>query len=277
MGYAFISYSTKNQSFADDIRELFRNHGIETWMAPYDIPVGSKYAGVITNAIRNCSCFVLLLSNDSQKSDAVDSEVELAVLTFKKSIITIEIEKVELNDSFTFYIHNKQIITIHKIDETSKETKQVLAAVSAYTNDSEYLSTPTILQRNATECGAAALSMIFSYHGLNLSLDQMNIETSTTEMGCSAGNLMRAARRFGFECHGYKTTVQALKELKLPCIIHWNFNHFVVLDRVDDSFAYVNDPAIGQRKLPLDELRVLFTGVALTFIPPDQLQKAEAT
>ena len=102
-------------------------------MAPYDIPAGSKYAAVITKAIRDCSCFVLLLSNDSQASEAVDSEVELATLTFKKSIITVELEKVILNDAFTFYIHNKQIIAVHKIDENSYEVKQVLDAVKAYT------------------------------------------------------------------------------------------------------------------------------------------------
>lgn len=133
MGYAFISYSTKNQASADAMRELFNKHNIDTWMAPYDIPAGSKYAAVITKAIRDCSCFVLLLSNDSQASEAVDSEVELATLTFKKSIITVELEKVILNDAFTFYIHNKQIIAVHKIDEKSYEVKQVLDAVKAYT------------------------------------------------------------------------------------------------------------------------------------------------
>lgn len=134
MGYAFISYSTKNQVSADAIRELFNKHNIDTWMAPYDIPAGSKYAAVITKAIRDCSCFVLLLSNDSQASEAVDSEVELATLTFKKSIITVELEKVILNDAFTFYIHNKQIIAVHKIDEDAHEVKQILDAVRAYTD-----------------------------------------------------------------------------------------------------------------------------------------------
>lgn len=134
MGYAFISYSTKNQVSADAIRELFNKHNIDTWMAPYDIPAGSKYAAVITKAIRDCSCFVLLLSNDSQASEAVDSEVELATLTFKKSIITVELEKVILNDAFTFYIHNKQIIAVHKIDEDAHEVKQIVDAVRAYTD-----------------------------------------------------------------------------------------------------------------------------------------------
>jgi len=134
VGYAFISYSTKNQASADAMRDLFNKHNIDTWMAPYDIPAGSKYAAVITKAIRDCSCFVLLLSNDSQASEAVDSEVELAALTFKKSIITVELEKVILNDAFTFYIHNKQIIAVHKIDKDSSEIKQILEAVKAYTN-----------------------------------------------------------------------------------------------------------------------------------------------
>ncbi|MBQ4322860.1 MAG: toll/interleukin-1 receptor domain-containing protein [Clostridia bacterium] len=89
----------------------------------------------ITKAIKECSCFVLLLSNDSQESEAVDSEVELATLTFKKSVITVELEKVVLNDSFTFYIHNKQIIAVHEIDENSHEIKQVLDAVRAYTTN----------------------------------------------------------------------------------------------------------------------------------------------
>ncbi|MBR6789292.1 MAG: TIR domain-containing protein [Oscillospiraceae bacterium] len=274
MGYAFISYSTRNQSSADAMRELFHKHGIETWMAPYDIPAGSKYAAVITKAIRDCGCFVLLLSNEAQLSEAVDSEVELAVLTYKKSIITIELEKVELNDSFTFYIHNKQIIPVHEINESSREIRQVLEAVSAYTRDTDFRRVPTILQRNAAECGSASLSMIFAYYGLHLSLDRMNEETCTTEMGCNAGELMRTAKRFGFECRGYKKEVQDLKKVRFPCIIHWNFNHFVVLEEMTDGFALINDPVMGQRRMTLGELAVLFTGVVLTFEPPADLQNS---
>lgn len=134
VGYAFISYSTKNQSSADSMRELFTKHDIDTWMAPYDIPVGSKYAAVITKAIRDCDCFVLLLSNDSQESVAVDSEVELATLTYRKSIIVVELEKVILNDAFTFYIHNKQIMAVRKIEENTAEIRKILHAVKTYTN-----------------------------------------------------------------------------------------------------------------------------------------------
>lgn len=133
MGYAFISYSTKNRESADFIRYYFNKNGIEVWMAPYNIPAGSKYAAVITQAIRDCSCFVLLLSNASQESVAVDSEVELAALTFKKPFITVELEKVTLNDAFTFYIHNKQIIPLYSINESSYELQQILNAVRGYT------------------------------------------------------------------------------------------------------------------------------------------------
>ena len=132
-GYAFISYSSKKKQSADSIRDLFNRNGIDTWMAPYDIPPGSKYASVITPAIRNCSCFVLLLTNESQNSEAVDSEVEMAVNLYKKSIITIQLEDVVLNDAFTYYIHNKQIIALQQLDESSPQIKKVIDAVTALT------------------------------------------------------------------------------------------------------------------------------------------------
>lgn len=132
MGYAFISYSTKNQETADAIRNTFIANKIDTWMAPYSIPPGSKYAQSITSAIRHCSCFVLLLSNASQASEAVDSEVELAALTFKKNIVTVQIEDVVLNDAFTFYIHNKQILPLDRVDVASSAMKAVLSTVIAF-------------------------------------------------------------------------------------------------------------------------------------------------
>ncbi len=270
MGYAFISYSTKNQASADAMRQLFNKHSIDTWMAPYDIPAGSKYAAVITKAIRDCSCFVLLLSNDSQASEAVDSEVELATLTFKKSIITIELEKVILNDAFTFYIHNKQIIAVHKIDEASFEINQVLNAVRAYTKSQEPFKTKTVLQGSPVECGAAALAMIFAYHGFDISLEQLITETGVSIDGCNAGNLVRTAKKMGFESHGYQKDLNGLRKTDCPCIIHWNDNHFVVLDKIKQDIAYINDPQIGRREMPIDELEVLFSGTVLTFKPISQ-------
>jgi len=128
-----------------------------------------------------------------------------------------------------------------------------------------YVKTPTVFQMEATECGAASLCMIFSYFGAFLPLEQMRIETGVSRDGCNAGNIMRAAQRFGLECHGYRKETEALKSIQLPCIIHWNFNHFVVYEGVRGEYAFINDPAVGRRRLTMEELDEGFTGIVLTF------------
>ena len=130
-----------------------------------------------------------------------------------------------------------------------------------------YTKTPTIYQMEATECGAASLSMVFAYFGKHIPLEQMRIETGVSRDGCNAGNIMRAAKKYGFECHGYRKELEGLKQLKPPCIIHWNFNHFVVFEGFKGKHAYINDPAMGRRKLTIEELDDAFTGVVLTFEP----------
>ncbi len=128
-----------------------------------------------------------------------------------------------------------------------------------------YTKTPTVFQMEATECGAASLSMIFAYFGKNVPLEQMRIETGVSRDGCNAGNLMRCAKKYGLDCHGYRKEPSELLKTKTPCIIHWNFNHFVVFEGVKGKSAYINDPALGRRKLTLEELDDGFTGVVLTF------------
>lgn len=137
----------------------------------------------------------------------------------------------------------------------------------------KYVKTPTIFQMEATECGAASLSMIFAYFGKFLPLEQMRIETGVSRDGCNAGNIMRAAKRFGLECRGFRREPEALKTIQLPCIIHWNFNHFVVFEGFKGKYAYINDPAVGRRKLTWEELDEAFTGVVLTFSKTEQFRK----
>jgi len=144
-----------------------------------------------------------------------------------------------------------------------------------------YKKTPTVFQMEATECGAASLSMIFAYYGLFLPLEQMRVETGVTRDGCNAGNLMRAAKRFGMECKGFRKEPEDLKKLNMPCIIHWNFNHFVVLEgfksvgsgKRKKEYVYINDPATGRRKISVDEFDECFTGVVLTFSPTDAFKR----
>ena len=94
MGYVFISYSTQNLSCADTFREIFKEEGIDTWMAPYDIPAGSKYAQVISRAIKECSCFLLLLTNAAQESTWVAKEVE-SLSNDEESYVSAEDDAVE--------------------------------------------------------------------------------------------------------------------------------------------------------------------------------------
>ena len=138
---------------------------------------------------------------------------------------------------------------------------------------SGYVKTPTIYQMEATECGAASLAMIFQFFGRYIPLEQMRIETGVSRDGCNAANLMRCAKKYGLECHGYRREPSALKTIDLPCIIHWNFNHFVVFEGFKGNYVYLNDPAVGRRKLTMEELDDGFTGIVLTFKTTDQFQK----
>lgn len=140
---------------------------------------------------------------------------------------------------------------------------------------SSYTKTPTIYQMEATECGAASLSMVFAYFGKHLPLEQMRIETGVSRDGCNAGNIMRCAKKYGFECHGYRKEPEELRKLQPPCIIHWNFNHFVVFEGFKGKYAYINDPALGRRKLSAQELDDAFTGIVLTFKPTENFTKVK--
>ncbi len=136
-----------------------------------------------------------------------------------------------------------------------------------------YAKTPTVFQMEVAECGAASLNMIFSYFGKYMSPEQMRIETGVSRDGCNAKNIMRAAKKYGLDCHGYRKEPAALRQLTPPCIIHWNFNHFVVFEGFKGKYAYINDPALGRRKLTAEELDDGFTGIVLTFALTDRFEK----
>lgn len=130
---------------------------------------------------------------------------------------------------------------------------------------SKYVKTPTILQMEATECGAASLAMVLAYFGCNIPLEQLRIDTGVSRNGVNGKNIYYAAQRYGLEVHGYSKNTEGLLKLDTPCIIHWNFNHFVVFEGVKGKHFIINDPAQGRRKITKSEFSMSFTGVCMTF------------
>ena len=137
---------------------------------------------------------------------------------------------------------------------------------------------PTVLQMEATECGAAALGMVLAHHGLWVPLEKLRAECGVNRDGSKASCVIRAARNRGCEADGYRLSAGDLlamaEEKPFPLIIHWEFNHFVVLEGIEKGKAYLNDPAMGRRSVPWEEFRTSYTGVAMQIQPGPNFQKA---
>ncbi|MBR0103956.1 MAG: NHLP family bacteriocin export ABC transporter peptidase/permease/ATPase subunit [Selenomonadaceae bacterium] len=132
---------------------------------------------------------------------------------------------------------------------------------------------PTVLQMEATECGAASLSMILAHYELWLPLEKLRQECGVNRDGSKASCVIRAARNRGCNANGYRWNADRLREVgAYPLIIHWEFNHFVVLEGIKGDTVYLNDPAMGRRTVKWDEFRTSYTGVALHVVPNESFQ-----
>ena len=132
---------------------------------------------------------------------------------------------------------------------------------------------PVIMQMEALECGAACLTMILAYYSKWIPLEKVRVDCGVSRDGSNAGNVLRAARHYGLNADGYKVEPQVLMEQAMfPCIIHWNFNHFVVLDGFRNGKAVLNDPARGKVEVPIKEFDESFTGVCLMFSPGENFE-----
>ncbi|BCL84433.1 NHLP family bacteriocin export ABC transporter peptidase/permease/ATPase [Ktedonobacteria bacterium brp13] len=132
---------------------------------------------------------------------------------------------------------------------------------------------PVILQMNEVECGLACLAMIFSYHGRKTSISELRTTYGVSRDGLSASNLVKAARRTGMIARAISLQKNDFKHVTFPAIIHWQFNHFLVVERWTQSKVTVVDPAIGRRQLTEEEFNRGFTGIVMMFEPGLDFQR----
>ena len=132
---------------------------------------------------------------------------------------------------------------------------------------------PVVMQMEALECGAASLAMVMAYYGKWVPLEQVRLDCGVSRDGSSAKNVLIAARSYGFTAQGFRAELSAIKtKVSYPCIIHWNFNHFVVLCGFKGNYAYLNDPARGEVKVPVEEFDRAFTGICLQITPGESFE-----
>lgn len=136
---------------------------------------------------------------------------------------------------------------------------------------------PVILQMTANECGAACLAMVLTYHGRETTLNACRKYLHGGRDGLTARAIAQAARELGLRVRAFSLEPAALSEIDGPAIIHWNFEHFLVLEQWSPSGVNVVDPALGRRQLSVAEFSAGFTGVALTFEPGENFQKQRAS
>ncbi len=134
---------------------------------------------------------------------------------------------------------------------------------------------PLMLQTEATECGLACLGMVAGYYGYRTDLATLRRRFPVSLKGSTLRDLIAIADQLELATRPLKLDLEDLAQLKLPCILHWNLNHFVVLQEVGTRSVTIHDPAFGIRQLPLEEIAKAFTGVALELWPHPGFKKAE--
>lgn len=134
---------------------------------------------------------------------------------------------------------------------------------------------PLIMQSEVAECGLASLAMISSYYGYKTNISQLRQYAALDSQGISLKRLMDVASDLNLATRAVKCEIEDINQLKLPCVIHWNLDHFVVLTRVTKTGVYINDPAVGKRKMTYRQFSDSYTGIALELNPTSDFKKKD--
>ena len=135
---------------------------------------------------------------------------------------------------------------------------------------------PMITQSEAAECGIACLAMIVGYNGHPCEITELRRRLSVSLKGVNLKHLVGMAERLGFAARPVQLELDELHQLRLPCILHWDLNHFVVLAKVTSKGVVIHDPAVGIRRLPMAVVSKHFTGIAMELSPLGELEPAQA-
>jgi len=132
-----------------------------------------------------------------------------------------------------------------------------------------------IYQSEAAECGLACMAMIANYHGHQLDLTTLRNRYSVSFKGANLQQLMLLGNQLGLAGRALKLELEDLAKLKVPCVLHWEMNHFVVLKKVHRNGITILDPAMGERRVALKDVDKAFTGIALELTPTAEFSKID--
>lgn len=133
--------------------------------------------------------------------------------------------------------------------------------------------TPTVPAGDAWECGVSALSSLMGYYGCHVPMEELRQATGVSRQGCNMLQMIKAARSYGLRARVFRKSPETLHEVSFPCIVHMNFNHFAVVEGMDNGRVFLNDQGCGPHDMPIEEFDEAFTGLVMALEPGPELRK----